>query len=88
MGFNSGLKALMYVIRGNWYRLARKKFDQQILHGSVSETTCKAGETRKVNTGKGIRQRCCYRRLYSIGTANTLPRKVLKDLDTSEFKDK
>jgi len=78
----------MHIIRGNWYRLARKKFDQQIVHGLVSETTCKAGETRNVKTGRGIRQGRCYRRLYSIGTANTLPRKLLKGLDTSEFEDK
>ena len=45
--------------KGNWYRLAPKKTDQQTVHWSVLKVRLDQGETRSEKNGVGHRQECC-----------------------------
>jgi hypothetical protein len=37
--------------KGNWYQLARKKIDQQVVHGSEGYSKTRPVGTKSVNTG-------------------------------------
>jgi hypothetical protein len=64
----------------NWYRLAREKTDQQIVHASVLKYFLTKQEIRSVKTDKDL---ACHR-FHSTYTANTSPTNVLNGLKVSE----
>ena len=48
--------------KGNWYRLAQEKIDQQAVHIYMEqsvEVRLDAGERWNVKTGRGVRQGSC-----------------------------
>ena len=45
-------------------------------------------ETRKVTTGRGVRQGCCLLPTVFNCKVNALPRKLIKAVETSKYEDK
>jgi len=68
----------------NWYWLAWKEIDQQIIHVSECEIKSGPGETRSMKTRRGVRQGCCLSPILFQFHRNALPRKPLKGLETSK----
>ena len=43
----------------NWYRSARMKTDQKIVHGAECKTNLHQGNTRRMKVERGVRQEGC-----------------------------
>jgi hypothetical protein len=75
---------LMQILKGigiNWCkrRLIRKLYMDQSVKLRLDQ-----GETRSVKIGRGVRQGCGCHHFYSTCTANILPRKLLKVLESAK----
>jgi hypothetical protein len=70
--------------QGSWYRSARMKIDQKIVHGAEFKIKLHQEEKRIRRWEDELDKNAVCRRLYSTCTANTLPRRLFKGLETAE----
>jgi hypothetical protein len=70
--------------KGNLDRLARKKLISKLYMEQSVKIRLDQGLKRSVKIGRGVRKVAVCRRFCSTCTASTLPRKLLKGLETSK----
>jgi len=73
---------------GEWYRQAQKKIDQLSVHGWKCWSRTGPSGREEWRLGEELDKNGVFYRLYSTCTANALPRKLLKSLETWEEEDK
>lgn len=67
----------------SWYRLARNQINQGIVHRSECSIMSRQREENNCVMEQELDKDAVYHRSYSTQTANTLPKRLLKVLDTS-----